>query len=144
MLQESKGVEENVNVWELLLAVYIASTVVMFFSMNHVLKTAVSVAKNWVIDQYNIELKDANFIFKQIKDFSASDRIISVLVSSLVPGLNLFVVFDYGFNSQQYEAELSVRYIKKIEEKYHDKLVMVKQAIDDINEKYGEKENKNA
>ena len=127
------------NIWKLLLAVYIASALVMFFSMNHVLKTAISVAKSWIIDQYKIELEDANFIFKHIKDFRTSDRIISVLVSSLVPVLNLFVVFDYGFNSQMYEEELSVRYIKRIEGKYHNKFVMAQQTIDYINEKYREK-----
>ena len=132
------------TIWKLLLAVYIASAAVMFFSMNHVLKTAVAIAKSWVIDQYHIELKDANFIFKQIKDFSASDRIISVLVSSLIPVLNLFVVFDYGFNSSMYEERFGAKYIEKIEEKYHDKLVMIKQTIEDIDKKYGEMENKNA
>ena len=128
------------TIWKLLLAIYISSAAVMFFSMNHVLKTAVTTAKSWVIDKYNIELKDANFIFKQIRDFKTSDRIISVLVSSLIPVLNLFVVFDYGFNSSMYEERFSAKYIEKIEEKYHDKLLMIKQTIDDINKKYGDKE----
>lgn len=111
----------------------------MFFSINHVLKTAIGIAKSWVIDKYNLELKDVNFIFKQTKDFSASDRIISALVSSLIPVLNLYIVLDYGFNSSRYEESFSAKYIEKIEEKYHDKLVMIKQAIDDINKKYEEK-----
>lgn len=127
------------TIWEVLLAVYIASALVMFFSMNHVLKTAISIAKSWVIDKYEIKPNDANFIFRQIKDFRASDRILSVLATSLIPVLNLLVVFDYGFNSSAYEEKLSVGYIEKIEEKYHDKLVMIKQAIDDIDEKYGDK-----
>lgn len=117
---------------KILLVAYIASFVVMFLSMINVVNISVRIAKSWIIDTYNIDLKYVNIIFDCIKDFKIGNILHSCFLVSLIPILNSIVVFDYAINGEEYEKKFAKHFIEKIENKYHDRLVEIKESINFI------------
>ena len=132
------------NVWELLLAVYIASLIVTFAILVHLIREAKRSTKTYLSDKYGMSIDSAELVIKKIADFKPFNIFRYAIEIAFLPIINIKVVLNYGLHVSEYEQWYVDMCIKKLESKYHDKLLMIKQTIEDIDKKYGEKENKNA
>lgn len=127
------------NVWELLLAVYIASLIVTFAILVRLIREAKRSTKTYLSDKYGMSIDSAELVIKKIADFKPFNIFRYAIEIAFIPIINVKVVLNYGLHVSEYEKWYIGMCIKKLESKYHDKLVMIKEAIDGINEKYGEK-----
>lgn len=117
---------------QLLLAVYVASFIIAFITLGYILRAAKDSVRTWLIENYGIAQKNADTILSVIKDFKPKAKLKYMFVASLTPVLNTKIILDFGLHSNEYTQWFCELTTKKLENKYHDRLLMIKQTIEDV------------